>query len=73
METIVRTDGHVNIFKTVVKTIRYLDNIQSGFYSIADIQTVINAQIHPSEFLTRKMVVRAIVKIAENHNKIVAA
>lgn len=65
METIVRNpDGHVNEFQTVVKTIKHLVNTKAGFYTIAEIRAAINSQIQPHEYLTRKMIVHAIVKIA---------
>jgi len=63
MNTIVRSfDGHVIEVETVLKTIKVLSK-KPGIYRIADIQEAINQQLDPVEYLTRKMILRSLVKI----------
>lgn len=71
MDTIVRIHGVVNEYHTVLKTIKYLVNTQPGFYSIADIQVTINAQLEtdPKEYFTRRMVRNAILRMVEKSHK----
>lgn len=70
MNTIVRnTHGWVEIFPTVVKTIKHLVDTKPGTYRIEDIRIAVNEQLEPREWLTRKMVVQALVKIAEMKRK----
>jgi len=65
MDTIVRIDGHVNVLRTVIRTINHLVKTQPGFYSVASVQRAINSQLEPKEYLTRHMIRRAIVRFAE--------
>lgn len=69
MDTIVRVNGHVVETATVIKTIAYILHSKPGFYSIEEVQNMINKQVRPEERFTRDMVRTALIKILSKYRR----
>lgn len=69
MNTLAYTDNRLDIQKTVYNTVKELTR-QPGYIRIVAIQDAINSQLPKQEYVTRKAVVQAIVRILEKSNQI---
>ena len=62
MDTIIRQDNKILVYRTVVETIKVVIRSPGIFY-IADIQKAINSQLQPDEYFSRDEVRRALARI----------
>jgi hypothetical protein len=69
MNTIIRKNGRIQVVETVYETVKEMSK-NPGYIRVEIIQANINNQL-TEEFLSRKIVIRALATILDNSHKLI--